>query len=1425
MSDRVCLHLSRERRLPNRSGAGLDRIPWHVMELSMPQSGSVTVLIVTERAEEAKLATISLRGFFPNCRVDAAYSPEEAFTLAANTAEAYQLVLLDDACLFGQHTGLIEELRRLIPAVRILLQSGQTDSASAIRAMQAGADYFLAKHSPGFIIELLFCAREALDARALRMKAERSDLRYQQLTNSLSDVCYELDPQGHFLSITSNVAALLGFDRDELLGRPYQTLFTLEDQAASRFRFNERRSGSRSTRHLLLRFRKKDHSLAPASSIVAEVNARGLYDARRAFLGTIGVIHDRTLEEQQRDTIRQLQAQLQQGEAWQGLAGRLHRLAQELRSPLSALSNDAQLLLQAAREARLVDRLQEFSERATAITGLGERLATAFVQPAEDEPIFGLRELLEQAVRAVQGGGITLAATSTLPTFFGDRERTLLFLEQLFRCARNHVRMMGRSHGLLVYLDGTGLNNPETPSLFPLSPSSHVEIRVIESDQPTDPSDTDVPSNAPDLLQLYELIEPLGGSLDISAPAQGPLSFTVKLPLALHELSPSIHQTAPSVTPDSSRQQEETLPSPATLATHPSPPVHERRAHSRVKTLLPARITLDGITWDGMAKDLSLGGGCLELTGQFPDIGRRDAYIVLKASAGILELSGTAFLRIDTGAARPPGVEEARLILLFHAPPEMEGAILASLIDAVREQTLSLSIEALLVSTADAATDQTVPPDPAEQDRRESIRVAVSLPSRLEWGERPDAITRLVARTVDVSRDGACLIVDAAPLQFQGSVLLHFAPAESFSHVGAHEPGAPASALPALILWSRPEYAQPDGAPRPESPSKTRIGIRFQSLTPYAEREVTRLLRQHLASQTARTHEDTASIISVPRECRNAKSQTISIVDDHTRQPIHPDAPIVVIAPGYGQAASDYTAFSYFLTHYGLRVLRYDHTNHVGMSEGELQHTTVRGMQTDLAKLLEFVHHTWPAAPVIVLATDVAARAAMKLATQVPSLALWLLVNPVIDIGALLLAVHGHDLVADYRYGVRRGITNVLGLNINLDQFVGDLVAGRFTDLTSSLEDIRLLRAPLCLVTHPRSSEQALAPTDLPHSFLTSLSTQTRMVNIPTPLTNQELQPDAPAPAAFRLVLELIASGLGRRLPDELIPLQEVRDWTRQRRIERERTKLQYNVSHISRDALSLAHLQHLPELGNLQEYRKLLDDLHHLLGPITPEMRFVDAGVGQGDLTRALLIREISRTKQTSGSHGQPPLLVGIGRSSDMLKKARQQVRSFQRELAAASGGTWPSGLDPHLEWIQADGAVALPFDDASVHRLVCNFSLSFVASPSHTVREWSRVLHAEGRIVFTAFLPETDFAPLYRQHLRRANQDEFGTQPQTTLHYFGRLREAIRHGILHSFDHAALSLLLKQSSRLPFRIIPFMNGQAWAVVVGKQNSSSSTS
>jgi ubiquinone/menaquinone biosynthesis C-methylase UbiE len=1157
------------------------------------------------------------------------------------------------------------------------------------------------------------------------------------------------------------------------------------------------------------------------------VNARGLYNPLRRFLGTVGLIRNFSQPIQQDITIHQLRQQLLHRDVLLGLAQRVTLLSQQLRDPLASLLTRSQQLLKTIRDARLDDQAETLAGHAAEATKLGAQLAQTLHEKEGGALGPTINEVLDDVLMStapviVDGAGIIRQFSSHLPPLVGDREQVTKLALQLLNYAQTYLLRVGRAHRFILSTRAVGHSSISTdaPTLFPLAPPTEIEVELLESDMVWSATSPAAAPPSVDLLESYELVRRLDGTLDLSAPMQGPFRMILRLPVAsrfpLEMLPLPIAVSATQAAQLPTTKSAPTVPVPTADSDRPK---QERRHVPRILTSLPAVITVGSAAWDGTISNLSIGGACVTLPGDFPTVPPQDAYVVLKTSVGILELQGRAQGRSVSLQTKTPA---SQLIVTFEPPKKEDGAVLASLVQAAKEQALPFSLEVLLAAgpqgdlTADSPS---VPSEWEDFDPREAVRVTLQLPVRFDVTDPAGKSYRLEATTSNLSRDGACLHLNARPELLSGIATLHFAPTQTQKQPGTHEPGAPDAALPARIIWSAPDPAAPGEFRRQGSNPALRVGLRFQSLTVYAEREVNRVVRQHLTSPgELEPSLRQASVVSIPRECRNPRGQAIMITDDHLRQSLAPNTPVVIISPGYGQTALDASTLSYYLAHHRLRVLRYDHTNHVGLSDGELQQTTLRSMQADLLKVVEFVQNTWPAAPLIVMASDLAARVALKMAVQSRPLDLLLLINPVVDIQAMLMTVHGHDLVADHRYGLRRGIANLLGLNVNVERFVDDVVAGHFTDLASTIADLRLLRSPSAILTTPSSPLGPLPPADLPQAFLTALGARTRLAAAPTPVLGQDLPLNEQHPPAFQQVLEQIAATVSLAVVRAEFHEHTRRMLARQQRIEMERTRLRHNLSQISREALRVAYLQQLPQLGNLHEHWKLLDDLYRLLGPLEPGSVLVDVGVGHGDFVRAAMVNQAYRSRQLGWSPERPVQVIGLEYAQDSLTQARQTLRGLHRELDTDFAGTLTIHPPLTTEWMRADWTQRLSFKDHSLHRIVCNLSLPFVPSPLATIRELYRMLHPQGRLVLTVFHPDTDISVLYRRHLHRANQDEFSPQAQMVLLYLGRLREAIRHGLLHTFNRSSLASFLQQAGILTPRILPALDGHALFAVIEKR-------
>src|SRR5207247_4463186 len=123
------------------------------------------------------------------------------------------------------------------------------------------------------------------------------------------------------------------------------------------------------------------------------------------------------------------------------------------------------------------------------------------------------------------------------------------------------------------------------------------------------------------------------------------------------------------------------------------------------------------------------------------------------------------------------------------------------------------------------------------------------------------------------------------------------------------------------------------------------------------------------------------SVTSVRTEFPNELGQQLFAYIDHPSQPLS-GRPVVVVVPGYGETKKEYVHLSYYLASNGLEVLRYDHSNHIGESDGDHTNSTLGRMHRDLCAALDFVAREWPGSAIIVIATSLSGRIALKVAAK-----------------------------------------------------------------------------------------------------------------------------------------------------------------------------------------------------------------------------------------------------------------------------------------------------------------------------------------------------------------------------------------------------------------------------------------------------------
>jgi len=190
----------------------------------------------------------------------------------------------------------------------VIVMSGEVGIDAAIGALKRGAYDYLRK--PYSREELLKTVENALQKRRLAVdneriasKLENSEKMYRYLVDSSPDIIYTLNHEGKFTFINDRVQQLLGFTREELIGKHYSMLVHDEDQERARYAFNERRVDERASRNVELRLkcnigggieRTFNNTLMTIS-----LNAIGMHVPDRSvtkheFFGTYGVARDIT---------------------------------------------------------------------------------------------------------------------------------------------------------------------------------------------------------------------------------------------------------------------------------------------------------------------------------------------------------------------------------------------------------------------------------------------------------------------------------------------------------------------------------------------------------------------------------------------------------------------------------------------------------------------------------------------------------------------------------------------------------------------------------------------------------------------------------------------------------------------------------------------------------------------------------------------------------------------------------------------------------------------------------------------------------------------------------------------------------------------------------------------------------------------------
>jgi len=204
------------------------------------------------------------------------------------------------------------------------------------------------------------------------------------------------------------------------------------------------------------------------------------------------------------------------------------------------------------------------------------------------------------------------------------------------------------------------------------------------------------------------------------------------------------------------------------------------------------------------------------------------------------------------------------------------------------------------------------------------------------------------------------------------------------------------------------------------------------------------------------------SVTSTPISLSNRAGKMIAaILDRPSSENIN--AAVIVLVPGYGKTKSSHLRLAYYLALNGYWVIRYDHSNHVGESEGPMLFTTLSQMDEDLSSIIDYAEKHHPGSSIGVVAESLGARVALKRSSLDKRVSFFVSMIGVFDVQETLRAIYDEDGFVERLNGIELGIRDIMGFQVDSDRFIDDAYRSAFYSLDTSLQDAAKLTIPTFL--------------------------------------------------------------------------------------------------------------------------------------------------------------------------------------------------------------------------------------------------------------------------------------------------------------------------------------------------------------------------
>ena len=533
---------------------------------------------------------------------------------------------------------------------------------------------------------------------------------------------------------------------------------------------------------------------------------------------------------------------------------------------------------------------------------------------------------------------------------------------------------------------------------------------------------------------------------------------------------------------------------------------------------------------------------------------------------------------------------------------------------------------------------------------------------------------------------------------------------------------------------------------------------------------------------------------------RNASNSRIIAFHDHEAN--WSNRPFVIIPPAYGETKKDHISLAYYLVVNGFNVIRYDNTNNLGESDGTIEHASLRSMLNDLHNMLDAIVVRFGVNEAIVIGTSLAGRVAMKLAAKDKRIRLLVLLMAVVNVRDTLREVYREDIVGEYLNGKRWGRLDNFGHEIE-DAFVGQILADSFSDLESSIEDLRRVKAPKVFFAAERDAWISFR--DI--CFLKGQVTNLQVETIPGALHQLQENPRLAREVMRKLVLVCKCEGLKTSVAHVVFdpPIHDI--VYENKREQQDLKQLSVITKSGERDFWD-DYLRKFTIILRSPDYLDMMSCMDSLLGHPESGAATLDAGCGAGHYGVWFLSRLLETSRvHTSKTRGNLTY-IGVDYVYRALEQARETHRPLLNRLSDLKIGI------PAVSYINCDLEQAVPFAEDQFERICCNLVISYLQKPRELIGELVRVLKRDGKLIVSSLKPFCDLSLIFRNFIEANGTSRDLEEAKALLSNTGQIRLKESEGHYHFYTEQELQDLFESAGLRRIRVFRTLGNQANIVV-----------